>query len=140
MSTFWKKLLISILGLVIISIFVCRVFEETVQEGFPDVAVNIANAARSAAADTTELIMGITRSITAKIQAIAAAADRKLISAKDNIIASARAAKRTAINAGRDIKNRAIDAAARAKSSLQRNLLFGMGTGQELVYLQNKVY
>ena len=54
MSTFWKKLLISILGLVIISIFVCRVFEETVQEGFPDVAVNIANAARSAAADTKE--------------------------------------------------------------------------------------
>ena len=34
MSTFWKKLLISILGLVIISIFVCRIFEETVQEGF----------------------------------------------------------------------------------------------------------
>jgi hypothetical protein len=132
MSTFWKKLLISILGLVIISIFVCRVFEETVQEGFPDVVVNIANAARSAAADTTELIMGITRSITAKIQAIAASADRKVISARDNLIASLRYAKRTAMNVGRDIRNRAIDASARAWQSAQRNFLFTASTGQRI--------
>ena len=44
MSTFWKKVLISLFGLVIISIFVCRVFEETVQEGMPDVVPNIVDA------------------------------------------------------------------------------------------------
>ena len=51
MSTFWKKLLISILGLVIISIFVCRVFEETDKEGMTPFPFSLTEAARSAAAD-----------------------------------------------------------------------------------------
>lgn len=55
MSTFWKKVLISLFGLVIISIFVGRVFEETVQEGIGDESVNYADAARSALADGVEM-------------------------------------------------------------------------------------
>jgi len=55
MSTFWKKVLISLFGLVIISIFVGRVFEETVQEGVTPLPVTMANQAVNVVADATQI-------------------------------------------------------------------------------------
>tara|TARA_B100001173_G_scaffold309393_1_gene321610 strand:+ start:4856 stop:5770 length:915 start_codon:yes stop_codon:yes gene_type:complete len=132
MSTFWKKLLISILGLVIISIFVCRIFEETVQEGFPDVVVNIANAAANRVAQLTGFIQRITASIK-----------QGLISAKDTIQRKAIEARRRLETRIRNARNQAIDRAARAAkemrdrarsayANIQRNYLFGMGTAQRV--------
>ena len=132
MSTFWKKLLISILGLVIISIFVCRIFEETVQEGFVMQPQFLLKQATDTAAQISTKIWQLVTSVKDALTAAGASAQRKTISAKDNILASLRAATTNARNAMRDIRHRAIDASARAWQSLQRNLLFTASTGQRI--------
>jgi hypothetical protein len=103
MSTFWKKVLISLFGLVIISIFVGRVFEETVQEGMPftPMVVSMANQVQNVAADTIKTIMGIKRSITAKIYAAVGVSQRGAIAtaagAQRGAIATQEAARDTTL-------------------------------------------
>lgn len=140
MSTFWKKLLISILGLVIISIFVCRIFEETVQEGLGDEVMNMANVAANRVAQLTGFIQRLTASIVKKISDIQASASRKYHATAEKI--------RDRLS---DAKNRAIDRSARAAkeirdrsrsayANIQRNYLFGMGTGQRVALFSKQTF
>lgn len=67
MSTFWKKVLISLFGLVIISIFVGRVFEETVQEGLVMMPQFMLKNVTDKAAQISTKIWQIITSIQSKI-------------------------------------------------------------------------
>ena len=139
MSTFWKKLLISILGLVIISIFVCRVFEETDKEGMTPFPFSLTEAARSTASDIASKVWQLVTSAKDALTAAGASAQRKTIavgqSIQDKAIAAKQSIQAKAIAAKHSIQAKAIA----AKSSIQRNFYLPQVLDKELVYLQNKV-
>jgi len=131
MSTFWKKVLISLFGLVIISIFVGRVFEETVQEGVTPLPVTMANQAVIVAADATQIGLQsaemVTDAVTFGAETSLATANAAQEAAQRATIATAATGQRGAIAATETAQNTTNFVA----DELTKNLHAGMDTAQK---------
>lgn len=133
MSTFWKKVLISLFGLVIISIFVGRVFEETVQEGMPftPMIVSMANQAQTVATDATQIGMQVIKSISDKIGIALGVSQRGANAAqelaRDTAISSRESGERAgyATAAGADRRGNSV------LNETTKNIHAGMDTAQK---------
>ena len=132
MNTTIKKILVSLIGLFVITIIVCSIFEDKVQEGLGDEALLAANAVVATGQRTLRSIMAaVTNGIRTALNKAAdlqASMSRNIIAARAELADSLRYTSGQTADNARFASERASDTAARGTKELRDSVRYSIST------------
>lgn len=125
MNKFWKKIAISSLGIFILTIFICNVFQESILEGIPGTPpqMTMALAATQAARDVADMIMAAANAVSNATGQAAYYAARTASSAAAYAARSANDLARDGVKAAKDAAAYAARTASDTARDIRRSII-----------------